>query len=235
AGLGAGSILSQPVTSQMRRARLVRNLLLFVVASASIAASWFFLPKTAGSWRSFVGPAAKVEHRVLTRFQEAAQQFHDNKISPKQFALVLEKELLPPWEKMIADGEKVSTRHLSFSQERKLDKVLESLRLRAASWRSLRLYLLTGKREHLEKSLREKRRADGVPNDDPRSKHPELFRSTASPAPRKQPTPSPTSAPIQRTTPSAPLVPVPQRRSVSTPSSRPSTSLPSATSLPAVR
>lgn len=214
AGLGAGSLLSQPVSEQMRKARIFRNLLLLGVASLVIAISWSLLPKEAGALMRFARLSEQIERSSFARFREASEAFQQKKIDPKRFAAILAKEILPPWQKMLDDAERIPLRYLNFEQEKRLQRVLRSFRYRSASWRALHLWLTTGEEQHLRASIEQKRLAEAALQDDPRAKHPDLFQSTT---PTKRPEPSfPTT---RQAAPSTSSAAIPLHRATSQPSS----------------
>jgi len=232
AGLGAGSILSQPVSEQMRKSRAIRNMLLLIIASLVIAISWSLLPKEAGALMRFASLSEQIERSSYARFRQASEEFQQKKIDPKRFASILAKEILPPWEKMLNDAERIPLRYLNFEQEKRLQRVLRSFRYRSASWKSLQQWLTTGEEQHLRASIEQKRLAEAALQDDPRAKHPDLFQpitpTTNQPTKRRplsfpaaRPNTPPTSSPAAR--PNTPPTSSPAARPNTPPTSFPAT------------
>ncbi len=87
AGLGAGSILSQPVSEQMRKSRAIRNMLLLIIASLVIAISWSLLPKEAGALMRFASLSEQIERSSYARFSPSFRRISAKKDRSQTFCL----------------------------------------------------------------------------------------------------------------------------------------------------
>jgi membrane associated rhomboid family serine protease len=137
-GFLCGLVLSQPLTPRAPAGRFTRNGLVAGLGVLLISAGMITVnakhSELAGVMAE-LGRLESVEKNALDTSQKAAAKFGRNELSAKDFAEILERDVLPPWRELHQRLQGLS--HVPETYRKHLTAVVEYLRLRQEGWELL--------------------------------------------------------------------------------------------------
>ncbi|MCE9525216.1 MAG: rhomboid family intramembrane serine protease [Planctomycetales bacterium] len=165
-GFLCGLVLSQHFTPAAWSGRLWRNLMLTIFGACLITGGMFGV----ASWQS--GPVkvqreldqfAEVEKDAFESFNSASKKAQRNEISDSEFADQVERDVLPKWRN--AKERLTALKPVPPKYQRRVDKLLEYMRLRQEAWEFFAQGRREGNPQKIQDGFKKQRLADEAAND----------------------------------------------------------------------
>lgn len=135
-GLGAGFLcgltISPPWDSVTRGRRLARSLAVAVASAGAIVTASHLLPPAPADVRGELRSFSAVERETIGAFNSAVGRKNDGKLSDKDFADLVERDILPKWQAARRRLEEVA--NVPPSQAEAFSRIIRYAQLREEAW-----------------------------------------------------------------------------------------------------
>jgi rhomboid protease GluP len=146
-GYACGLALSLPISLEGAARRTRRLAVVFLSAAFLLSAATLRVPRTQDLEGSFK-KMGDVEKKALAAYQQALFAFASRKSTAGDFAVVLEKEILPPWN---AERQSLSALvRLPARQQQVVDLLIKYMDARAGAWSLLDAGLRENRRDQIQ-------------------------------------------------------------------------------------
>jgi hypothetical protein len=137
AGVICGLLMSHPLNQVSAGTRRMRNLATTTLGMLGLALAIWQAPAPPADFRSGINALSDVEQLVEDTFDEAYERLGRGEISEREFARVLNEQVLRPWQAALADFNQLDSSDMTSEQQQAVVKLREYLQQQEQKWQTL--------------------------------------------------------------------------------------------------